>query len=74
MVWMIIIAAICGGIAGYATRVMDEEDCPRRVLQYSCKGDLCDHSKSLLYTNMATMAKNDEDREAGKETNLWGGQ
>lgn len=47
------------------------EDCPRRVLHYTCKGDTCDHRKSLLYANMASMAKNDEERET---TNLWGGQ
>lgn len=49
-----------------------EEDCPRRVLGYSCKDD-CDHRKSVLYTNMARMAKGAEEDELEKERNLWKG-
>lgn len=47
------------------------DDCPRRVLGYNCMGDWCDHRKSVLYTNMASMARNDEERE--KDPNFWKG-
>lgn len=50
-----------------------EEDCPKRVLGYSCAGENCDHRKSLLYTNMARMAQNAEEHEVEKGKNLWGG-
>lgn len=57
---------------GIGAFTQHEETCPRRVLGYNCK-DNCDHRKSLLYTNMARMAKGDEERELEKERNLWGG-
>lgn len=40
----------------------NDENCPRRVLEYSCKGFTCDHRKSVLYANMSAMALNDEER------------
>jgi len=40
----------------------DNETCPRRVLDYNCRGLTCDHRKSLLYANMSAMAKNKEDQ------------
>lgn len=51
-----------------------EETCPKVVMGYDCSGEYCDHRKSVLYTNMAIMAKNHEERERENERNLWGGQ
>lgn len=67
MIWAVIIAGIAGMVIGYTLRATDEEDCPRRVLQYNCRGEGCDHRKSVLYTCMANMAQADEER------NLWDG-
>lgn len=64
MIWLVMIAGVCGMVIGYVVRAADEEDCPRRVLQYNCKGETCDHRQSVLYTNMASMARNAEEREA----------
>lgn len=51
-----------------------EETCPAAVKGYKCKGDgYCDHRKTTLYQAHLDMAQVDEDRENGKETNLWGG-
>lgn len=64
---------LAGAIIGAATWALFHrgETCPRIVLGYDCHEDVCDHSKSLLYTNMATMAKNAEKRDGNN--NLWGG-
>lgn len=70
MILAIGIALIVGMIIGRFFK--DDETCPRRVLGYDCRLD-CDHSKSLLYTNMAAMAKNAEEAEANKDRNLWRG-
>ena len=51
----------------------DDEDCPRRVLHFNCKGSTCDHRKSVLYQNMANMAEQAEKAERDKERNMWGG-
>lgn len=74
---IIIVASITwilGMITGRFLRP-EEEDCPRRVLGYNCMGKhWCDHRESVLYTAMATMARNAEERGDDKDRNLWGGE
>lgn len=74
---MIVIAALCWIAGMFTGRFLrpEEEDCPRVILGYNCMGKhWCDHRESLLYTNMATMARNAEERGDDKDRNLWGGE
>lgn len=48
-----------------------DEDCPRCVLGYDCRGDRCDHRKSELYKAKAQMALNQEQRD--DDVNYWKG-
>jgi hypothetical protein len=51
------ITLIVGVCLGIWVRGMEEEDCPRRVLHYRCRGERCDHSEILLRTNQLRMAE-----------------
>lgn len=61
------VTLIVGMILGGLLSETSNEDCPKRVLGYNCSGDRCDHRKSVLYTNMARMAKGAEEDAAKKE-------
>jgi hypothetical protein len=52
-----LISLVFGIVIGIWARGLEEEDCPRRVLHYRCRGDRCDHSEVLLRTNQLRMAK-----------------
>lgn len=69
MIVAICIAVVVGMFIGRFFR--DDENCPRVVLGFNCRGNICDHRKSELYRNKMNMALNAEERDKGK--NLWGG-
>lgn len=71
MIVAICISVVVGMLIGRFFR--DDENCPRRVLGYDCRGSRCDHRKSELYRNMMNMALGAEERERDKHKNLWGG-
>lgn len=68
MIVAICIAVVVGMIIGRFFR--DEENCPRTVLGWDCRGNACDHRKSELYSAKATMARNAEEQAA---KNYWKG-
>lgn len=71
MLWLgLFVAFILGMIMG--AMISKEEDCPRSVLGYDCRGDRCDHRKSELYQAKMQMAQNQE--RSADDVNYWKGQ
>lgn len=63
MIWYIL-GLILAFAFGVWTRGLDNEDCPRAVLHYNCKGKTCNHDPILLWTNLISMENQRRQKEA----------
>lgn len=61
---IVIVVAIIAAILGYVLGKSIEEDCPRSVLGYNCRGKKCDHDKVLLWQAELDMENQRRQKEA----------
>lgn len=59
-----ILIFLAGMFVGYLMGKYAEDECPRNILGYNCKGEMCDHSEQTLTEARWWAMKREADRNA----------